>query len=156
MIQTTPFSQRDPRWRNVKLGTSKTATIGGYGCAITALAMFLNSQGYDETPLSVNAKLVKAGGFSQHTYLIWSVIPTVWPRIQFVKRARNYNNLEVAWYIYIKQLPVMVEVYAPGAPGYRHWVLYVGDRYLLDPWTGTGRPTSTYEAVGYTLLNRIS
>lgn len=153
MIQTTVFSQRDSRWRYKKLGFSNLS-IGSYGCTITALTMFLNSQGYYETPATVNDKLKKVNGF-QGALVIWSAIPKVWKNIRFIKRARNYNNVEVAWYVYVKRLPVMVEVYAPSIGAVRHWVLYVGDRYMIDPWTGTGKPTSTYQATGYTLLDRI-
>jgi hypothetical protein len=153
IIHTTPFSQRDKRWGENYLGFSRLK-IKDYGCTITSLAMFLNSQGYSETPATVNDKLKKVNGF-QGALVIWSAIPKVWKNIRFIKRARNYNNIEVAWYVYVKRLPVMVEVYAPSIGAVRHWVLYVGDRYMLDPWTGTGKPTSTYQATGYTLLDRI-
>jgi hypothetical protein len=151
MINTTVFSQRDPRWRYDKLGFSKL-TIGGYGCVITCLAMLLKTFGYDETPRTVNQKLKKVNGFSG-ALLRWSYAEKVWPRLRFVKRATRYNNIEVAWYVYVKKIPVIVQTYAPKIGASVHWVLYIGDRYMLDPWDGKGKPTQTYSATAYALYN---
>lgn len=154
MINTTLFSQRDPRWASKKLGFSKTLTIGGYGCAITCLTMLLNSLGYSETPDTVNEKLKAGGGYSQLTLLYWSRVPAIWPKVKFTYRDFNYDNVKVAWYVYGKRIPVIVEVNGAPIGGYRHYVLYVGDRYCLDPWDGKGKPTSSYNAVGDVLYDR--
>lgn len=158
MIQTTPLSQRDPRWKDIKLGfrnpyTGKYVTIGTHGCTLTCLTMLLNAQGYKETPATVNEKLKEVKAFVG-PLLYWSRVSLAFPRLKFTWRGYNYNNLRVAYYVYGKKIPVMVEVNdAPiGAP--RHWVLYIGDRMLLDPWTGTGKRTSVYQPTGYALYDR--
>jgi len=53
MIQTTPLSQRDSRWKDVILGFG-TGSIGNFGCTITSLTMLLNSKGANLTPLKEN------------------------------------------------------------------------------------------------------
>lgn len=151
MIQTTPFSQRDPRWKNIKLGFSNL-TIGGYGCTITSLAMLLNTCGHKETPKTVNEKLKARKGFVG-ALLVWGAVEKEW-NVKFVKRSQTYNNIEVAWYVYAKKMPVIVKVYAPQIGAISHWVLYVGDRYMIDPWTGKGLPTKTYKPIGYALYDK--
>ena len=152
MIQTTPYSQRDSRWRYDKLGFS-TLTIGGYGCLITALAMMLKTFGYNETPKTVNQKLKANKGFVG-ALLIWSAVPRIWTRVKFTKFAYSYNNIEVAWYVYVKKIPVIVKVHAPQIGAISHWVLYIGDRMMIDPWDGKGKRTSTYTALRYSLYDK--
>jgi hypothetical protein len=155
MINTRLFSQRDTKWKYDKMGKSGF-TIGGYGCTITCLASLLCYFGYDETPKTVNQKLSSNGGYYKNTALVvWSAIPKIWGRLKYIKRAYNYNNVEVAWYIYAKKIPVMVEVNAWKIGAARHWCLYLGDRYMLDPWTGKGVSTSTYPQTGYTLYSNV-
>lgn len=147
MINTTLFSQRNPRWASKKLGTSNY-TIGSDGCAITCLTMLLNSFGYSETPDTVNQKLIAGGGYVNGCLLNWIAVPKIWNLVKFVARDFNYNNIPVAYSVYIKKIAVIVEVNAAPIGGFRHYVLYVGDRYCLDPWDGKGKPTSSYQAVG--------
>lgn len=61
----TLYSQKDPRWANTRLGSSRL-TIGGYGCAITALGILAG-----KTPLEVNQILLDGGGFAQGNLVIW-------------------------------------------------------------------------------------
>ena len=152
MIKTTLYSQRDTRWSAMYLGFSKLR-IGSFGCTITSIANMLSAFGYNETPATVNTKLKAVGGFSG-ALVIWTAVSKVWPKAQFVKRALNFNNVEVAWYVYGKQIPVIVKVHAPQIGALNHWVLYVGDRKMVDPWTGKIVPTSTYGAEAYALYNK--
>jgi chromosome segregation ATPase len=40
-------------------------------------------------------------------------------------------------------------------PSDRHWVLYIGNHQLIDPWTGTIKPTSSYPLVkGYAIIQK--
>jgi len=40
-------------------------------------------------------------------------------------------------------------------PSDRHWVLYIGNHQLIDPWTGTIKPTSSYPLVkGYAIIEK--
>lgn len=138
------LSQRDARWKNLKLGFSKTLTIGDYGCTITCLAMYLNT-----TPDVVNERLKSVNGFAQETLVIWAKVAEAFPGASITKIGWTYDNNDVK-----NNLPALVEVDFDGTPRTddRHWVVYVGNQKLYDPWTGTERPTSTYPALSYRLI----
>lgn len=149
----TPLSQRDKRWKDTKLGFS-TYTIGTHGCTVTSLTMLLNYiDNANYTPDQVNERLKKVRAYVGGL-LYWSRVPLAYPSLKWIKRAYNYNNVEVAWYVYGKKLPVMVEVnaWSIGAP--RHWVLFIGNRQMCDPWVGKIEPTTKYPLTGYSLYQR--
>lgn len=148
-----PLSQRDPRWAKNKLGFSNL-TIGGYGCTLTCLTMFLNEAGYNNlTPDYVNDELKKVKGFTG-ALILWANITKAFPKVKWSWRGYNYDNLKVSYYVYIKRLPVLVEVNGAkiGAP--KHWVLFLGNRKAADPWTGKIIPTDYYPLTGYSLIDR--
>lgn len=151
MINVPVYSQRDKRWANKKLGFSNK-TIGNYGCTITSLASLL-SHVYNEKfyPDRVNDDLKGVGAFVG-ALVLWSKVEKAYPRLRWIKRAYNYNNAEVAWSVYVKKVPVLVEVNGAkiGAP--RHWVLFVGGRQAMDPWFGRMTSTGTYPTTGYSLF----
>lgn len=152
-MKPTIFSQRDRKWANDRMGES-ASTIHDFGCTITSLASLLTSLGYDETPKTVNRKLSAHGGYYKKTaLLVWSAVPKIWSKLRFVKRAYNYNNIEVAWYVYGKRIPVLVEVNGAKIGAARHWVLFIGNREMIDPWYGRVSSTSYYPQTGYTLYN---
>lgn len=76
MFVTKNLYQNDEQWKNKALGHS-SETIGGWGCLVTSVTMMLNGIGYNETPVTVNDKMKKAGGF-QGAFFIPSVLPYVW------------------------------------------------------------------------------
>ena len=138
------LSQRDSRWSKQQLGTSNT-TIGGFGCTITSIAMLVGT-----TPDVVNRELKRVGGFANGNLVIWSKVPIAFPQLIFVKRVNYYNNDDVK-----TNLPCLVEVDFDGSPNTfgNHWVVFIGNKRLLDPWTGQNRPTSTYKILkGYAVL----
>lgn len=141
------LSQRDPKWSNIPLGTSKTTTIGSHGCTITSLAMLLGT-----TPDVVNKKLLSVNGYAQTNLIIWTKIPEAFPGTSFVTRAYTYNNNQVKATIE-KNGGCLVEVDAAriGAP--THWVLYIGNGQMIDPWTGVQKATSYYPPKGYAVIN---
>lgn len=152
-MQVTPLYQRDPRWAKKTLGFSKL-TIGGYGCTISCLAMLLSRVENREVRVDeVNEKLKSVKAF-QGALLIWSRVPLAYPSIKFVKRAYNYSNVDVAFNIYVKGVPVMVEVNGAriGAP--RHWILFIGSGKANDPWTGKEISTSYYPLTGYSIFKK--
>lgn len=152
-MNINPLSQRAPAWRYKKLGFSNL-TIGGYGCTITALTCLLNYvEGKNYTPSQVNDRLKVVRAF-QGALLIWSRVPLAFPSLKWVKRAYSYSNVDVAWNIYVKKMPVMVEVNGAkiGAP--RHWLLFLGNQRAIDPWTGQIISTSYYPATGYAVFGR--
>lgn len=69
-------------------------------------------------------------------------------------RGYSYDNTKVAAAIQ-KNGFCLVEV--DGAPigGYRHWVLYIGNQLMIDPWDGKEKATSSYKATGYSLIDKI-
>src|SRR5689334_14501405 len=77
MFKTQNLYQNDDQWKNVRLGNS-SETIGGWGCLLTSATMMLNAIGYNETPATVNDKMLKAGGF-QGALFMPSVMPYIWP-----------------------------------------------------------------------------
>src|SRR5688572_24853377 len=76
MFVTKNLYQNDDLWKSTSLGHS-SETIGGWGCLLTSVTMMLNGIGYNETPVTVNQKMKKAGGF-QGAFFIPSVLPYVW------------------------------------------------------------------------------
>ena len=76
------LKQRDPRWAALKLGFSDV-TIGGYGCAITAVAMLLNYRSMFTTfftPAAVNSELVLAKAYRSKNLVDWLRLPEVFPK----------------------------------------------------------------------------
>jgi uncharacterized protein YgiM (DUF1202 family) len=81
MFVTKNLYQNDDIWKSTALGNS-SETIGGWGCLLTSVTMMLNGIGYNETPVTVNAKMKNAGGF-QGAFFIPSVLPYVWPNCAY-------------------------------------------------------------------------
>lgn len=137
------LGQRDPSWGGIKLGFSDTY-IKDYGCTITCIAMIVGV-----TPPVVNDRMKAVNGFANGNLVIWAKIEEAFPGIK-VKRVWSYDNDDVK----ANTPNVMVEV--PAAPiggSGSHWVVYLGNKRLNDPWTGTERPTSDFpNATGYCVL----
>lgn len=156
------LSQRDIRWKNIKLGFTTNTTISSHGCVITCLAMLINYLfNKNLTPADVNQSLKNVYAFSDGVHLgkgnliVWSRVPLAFPDLKFVKRTRPYSNVDVSWYVYGRQTPVIVEVDGSVIGSDIHWVLYTGNRKLNDPFTGTVKPTSSYpEAMGYAVYTK--
>jgi hypothetical protein len=147
------LSQRDIRWKNIRIGSSNS-TLGGYGCTLTCLAMLAGT-----TPDIINDKLNKAGGFSVDR-IIWTSINNTDLPISFPDMGRyySYDNDKVKKAI-SDNGGCLVEVDFDGivlTPNDRHWILYVGGGKAHDPWTGTEIPTTKYPIVkGFCLINFI-
>lgn len=138
----TLYSQNDPRWKDIKLGTSNV-TIGGYGCTITCLSMLANL-----TPDVVNAKMTMSGGYAQGNLVDWTKIKGIIPGLELEWRGYTYDNNAVKSAI-SRFGGCLIEVNAAPIGGTRHWVVYVGNQKLWDPWDGKEKPTSTYSALSF-------
>ena len=136
-----PLSQRDPRWKDIKLGTGSTS-IGGEGCLITCLAMLAST-----TPDVVNEELKRVGGYQNGNLVIWSALDRTNLGFQFIERSKVYNNEKVS-----NNLPCIVEVDGSRIGAKQHFVLYIGNKRMIDPWTGVDKDTSYYPAVGYAIV----
>lgn len=119
------FSQRDPRWSSHKLGTSRL-TIGSHGCAITCIAMMT-----DATPPSVNATLIKGGGYVAGNLVSW-------------RRAGQLTGLD--YDDKSDYYPRIAEV--GGLAGFdQHFVVVVSPDTIIDPWDGQKK---SWRSSGYT------
>ena len=155
------LSQRDPRWAKLHYGATQAAsgsTIGAYGCAITALAMWLNvmlepKRVYD--PIRVQDELLINGaylpGSNPKTYNLvdWERLPRIYPlryagRIHCVKRAATTKEIEqVMFRVVDRKVPIILYVdIQPDQTGFQqHFVLATGvdsqSRFVVaDPWYG--------------------
>lgn len=139
----TRLSQRDSRWGNQYLGFSNLF-IKDYGCTITCIAMILGT-----TPDVVNQRLKAVNGFSG-SLVIWAKIEEAFSGIK-IKRVWSYDNNDVK----ANTPNVLVEVpaYPIGGTG-KHWVVYLGNQRLNDPWTGMERSTGDFpNPSGYCVLS---
>lgn len=102
----------------------------------------------DETPSSVNARMKAVGGFADKNLVIWEKIKEAFPaKVESVRRVWSYDNEDVK-----ANIPCVVQVNgAPiGAP--MHFVVYVGNQKLYDPWGGVERATSYYQPQSYCVI----
>jgi flagellar biosynthesis chaperone FliJ len=146
------LSQRDARWKDIKIGNS-TSSIGSYGCTLVCLSMLAGT-----TPDVVNAFLTAVDGFLVDR-IIWAKINETKLGLHFPDMGRQYSYNDVAVREAIERNGgCLVEVDYDGVvatPSDRHWVLYIGNHQLIDPWTGTIRPTSSYPLVkGYAIIEK--
>lgn len=145
-INVKVYSQRDWRWAFVKFGFGG-GRFKDYGCTVTALTSLLFVAGYNLTPPQVAEKLRAVKAF-QGDLLIWSRIQLAFPLVKFTWRGYGYDNAKVKENIE-KGNPTLVEVILSG---HRHWVLFIGDQKMIDPWVGKVEPTSKYPLLGYSLI----
>lgn len=141
MADWTLYSQMDPQWKLKRLGTSREATIGSFGCLLTDMAMIASVYGYQINPLELNSKMKGVSGF-QGAYIMPYLLPKVLPGITYQGVEQCYQTPAPmaridAWLEQGK--PVIVEVdYSPKQSMQNHWIiLYArqnGDYLLYDPW----------------------
>lgn len=134
------LSQRDSKWKDIKIGETNS-TIGRYGCLITAIAIVTGT-----TPDVVNARLKEVKGF-QDDLVIWSKIPEALPGVEFRKLSSTYDNNVVR-----ANLPCLVRVDGSPIGSSQHWVVYIGNQQMIDPWFGEIKPTSFYVPNGYAII----
>jgi hypothetical protein len=151
------YSQRDPKWRDDKLGTSNLS-MGHSGCAIASIAMLLRGHGYSETPGSLNNKLRQLGGF-MGAAVVWGSVTGLYPRALFkntvICRDSDAPIDQITASIQAGQ-PVLLEVdYSPQAGLQTHWVVAYKrqgqDFLVLDPF-----PYPTEDNVEVSLMQRFS
>lgn len=151
------YSQRDPRWKDKKLGNS-SSTLGYFGCAVGSVAMLLSGHGYKEDPDSLNEKLKKSGGF-MGAAIVWAAVNNIYPRVRFsnlvICRDSDAPIDAIGNSIRAGQ-PVLLEVdYSPQAGLQTHWVVAYQklgkDFLILDPY-----PHPTEEGKDVSLIERFS
>jgi Bacterial SH3 domain len=138
------LSQRDPHWKGEKLGYDNTVTIGTDGCTLTCLTMLVNGYGFNETPDTLNRKLLDLGpgnGFMDGL-IVWEGLARAFPKIVYLNNIGCRDKpapLDSINKSLDSGQPLVVEVDRSSSPGLEsHWVILIarqGDDYLiLDPW----------------------
>jgi hypothetical protein len=138
------LSQRDIRWKNIKLGFSNL-TIGSSGCLITDLAMIA-----DTTPNIVNQRLKAVNGFSG-ALVVWNKIQSAFPQLKFIWRSKVYDNNAVLSQIKRNGF-CLVECRTLFG---KHWVVCIGNRQMIDPYDGKIKPTWRYWFCGFSAIDKI-
>lgn len=146
------LSQRKLPQANVLLGFSNYY-IHAKGCLVVELAECIGVSVEE-----VNDKLKNVGGFApdasgQVSLVIWAKIAEAFPGVS-VERFWAYNNEDVLAKL-AEGKDVIVEVSAApiGGTG-SHFVRFIGNGLLHDPWSGLERPTSDFpDLKGYAVVS---
>jgi GH25 family lysozyme M1 (1,4-beta-N-acetylmuramidase) len=156
LLNVPAFSQRDPRWKDIKLGTS-TSTIGGYGCLMTAGSMVARYYGVDTDPARLNQLLIDNGGYvnsqggsTNANLFVFGVLTDIFPQVKmdwtnFIDCSDIPAPLDKIDSLLLAGYPVIVQVdYNPSdADIDQHWVVIKGKRngsYIInDPIDGLER-----------------
>lgn len=152
---TKPQSQRTNPNASDPLGFPKSGqTIASHGCTITCIAMLSGL-----TPGEVNKRMQAVNGFVESS-VIWNKIPKAIPWLSFPDMGRHYSyDNDIVKAAIARNGGCLVEVDFDGNNARtddKHWVLYVGNGQMYDPWTGTQRPTGAYPIVtGFAILDVI-
>lgn len=145
MLDISTLSQRDPHWKDIRLGFGDDqTTIGTDGCTLTCLTMVANGYGFQETPVTLNDRLKSLGpgrGFSG-PLIVWGGLPLVLSGIVLARLVDCTNvpaPMDVIDAALSASKPVIVELDSSPAPGLQnHWVVISGrrgDDYVInDPW----------------------
>ena len=147
------YSQRDPRWAGIRLGSS-TATIGQQGCLITAVAAVCKYYGKPTDPAQLNRDLLRVGGYANGNLYKWWSLGAIYPDI----RVREYIDCQtvpapldkIDAELAAGRPPIVWVDFNPNTPANdMHWVVIVGhtegraDYLIMDPWTGKIVPFKT-------------
>ena len=157
------LSQRNPRWAAIRLGWGKNnkTTIGSHGCTVTCIAMLA-----ELTPDEVNRRFIEhkvyvEGQSGVFNLVNWTRIHLAIPWLKFQWRGYAYEKVEIKLAA-DKNGICLVEVDFDGiiaTPNDRHWVGYIGNKQIRDPYTWPKKdvePTAKYPLwKGYTIINKI-
>lgn len=148
MIDLPVFSQNDPRWKEIKLGTSNLS-IGYQGCLLTSMAMLCRYFGKDTDPQRLNRALIDNNGYANGNLYKWyDGVPKIYNDIKCVKIVdTSAAAVTAAQFAEIDseleaKRPVVIEVdFVPGGRPDMHFVVIVdgknGEYTIADPWNGT-------------------
>ena len=143
------FSQKDPAWASVKLGTSTTCTIKSDGCLLCCAASLCTYFGKDTDPQKLNTDLIRVKGFQNGALLVYGGISDVYPDIKvdwdnFIDCSTTPAPLDKIDAILASKRPVIVKVDYDyhTAKVEQHWITIVGKAedgaYICnDPIDGT-------------------
>lgn len=154
------FSQNDPLWKGTTLGTK--GTIGAYGCLMTDAAMVACYFGSNETPLTLNQKLLNNGGYLNGNLFVWTAFATIFG-LKYSTQFSNSNNLTKTNMDQIrgaidKGFPVFLQIDTiPSTSDLdEHWILaidYDGDDFIIqDPWDGATKRITSWGVIPQKLI----
>lgn len=131
------YSQRDEKWSKVKLGFSKTSTIGKYGCKLTCFAMLS-----EHRPDVMNEQFKKDGCFCGDL-------------LDDNKCAQSLKWKYLGKKLINPQRKCIAEVdFSPVFGVQQHFVVYdPTKKKIFDPWTGTWKPENTYKFISYRVFS---
>lgn len=145
------LSQKDKRWKDLKLGTSTVSTIGGYGCLLCCHSMMLRYYKHELLPDALNVLYKEKGVYNDATLINYWKIPAVFPDIQipiftdkpyhdgFIQCPDEPAPLDLVDQWLDKKMPVigLVDFDAATQGLQSHFVLIIGkdnnDYFILDP-----------------------
>ncbi|MBL1130172.1 MAG: hypothetical protein HND44_17090, partial [Chloroflexi bacterium] len=156
------YYQNDPRWKDIKIGTDQYMTIGMVGCLLTSMTMVMNHFGANETPLTLNQKMIGSGGYNG-AWIKSASVPGQFPALG-VKRQRYVEcknpipapMADIDMGLAAGSL-VVVQVDREDDRAFEeedgHWVVLtkkVGDDYQMwDPWQKQGAPETLVGRYGF-------
>jgi hypothetical protein len=157
MMSIPPFSQRDPKWANLSLGTTGR-TVGSDGCLLTALTSKLNYHGIICTPADVVKKMtIQPSGDTAwpdisaafpSVYFHWRHSTTLEERGNVAYRLASTEALRRIYALLALGQPTLVRTVTQQGAGTGHWLLAVDgagtdDLMVMDPWEGVLRTFSS-------------
>ncbi len=130
------YSQRDPRWANVRLGASNLF-MGRYGCTTTCIADLSTYFGDNDNPAEVAQRLQYTTGL-----IIWGSCK--FPHFHFERREFGRNDANIKAALRDPNRAVILQVQNGS-----HWVVATGNALLggykiADPWFGDFSTTRRY------------
>lgn len=139
------ISQRDPRWASLKLGNTNL-TVGDWGCTFTSGIMLAQAFGRNLDLLAVLKWMNENGGFDDKGAVMWLTFakalgldwgyrwetvadPTL--RFERISEIDGFFHIDrlAAWGI-----PNIAFVDTDHDGKANHWVVYLGDNLVADPW----------------------
>lgn len=135
-----PYSERDPRWADRRLGAS-AQTIGEAGCLLTCVCMAAQIAGVDIQPGELNALLRFCDGYEKGDLLRWYVAGRLLGlRLEVLSDCMWIPAPVAEMRAYLDAgIPVICQVDDwQGAPNPKalHWVLWINERQYIDPYDG--------------------
>lgn len=141
----TPYSQRDPEWRNEIY--SGNCTFGEAGCYVTSVAMINSFAGYTDNPPETAEKLRNAGAFNGCYLSRAGRIPNAYPKMEWAGRD-NWRTVPADLNKLRKELekqPTIIEVdFVPATSKIdQHFLVAVEftedgkDLVCIDSWDGS-------------------
>ena len=141
VLPVPSFRQGDERWADDPLGgVEENGTVGGEGCAVTAVAMLFKYYGIETDPQQLNWFLAAVGGYTDRGWLYWD--RAAWWAPNRVRHV--YEDLPSYWLMDSNLAhgnPVIVRVRLRS--GITHFVVVAGkdgfDYLVRDPGAGAAK-----------------